>query len=222
MFIEGKYTGKVLLSEETFDYLKKCSKVALFSSIQFIDHLPKIKEQLKEAGLMVVNSKPDRAHVDNQLLGCDVYHGSLKLDEEVDCYLYIGDGRFHPLALVHASDVDVVCFNPLENKMTVLDKKDIEKIEKRKKGSLVKFHSSENIGVIVTIKPGQEQLNSGLKLEEKYPNKKFYYFIDNDISFGQLENFPFIDVWVNTACPRIGLDDIEMFRKGVVNVMDVL
>ncbi|MBI2112760.1 diphthamide synthesis protein, partial [Candidatus Woesearchaeota archaeon] len=52
--------------------------------------------------------------------------------------------------------------------------------------------------------------------------KKFYFFVDNTISYGQLENFPFVEVWVNTACPRIGLDDQEAFRKGVLNLKDVL
>jgi 2-(3-amino-3-carboxypropyl)histidine synthase len=98
----------------------------------------------------------------------------------------------------------------------------IAKIEGRRKGSLVKFHSSNNIGVVITTKPGQMQLKHSFKLEDKYPDKKFYFFVDDTLSFNQLENFPFIDVWVNTACPRIGLDDVEKFRKGVVNLSDVL
>ena len=150
------------------------------------------------------------------------------MDADVDCFFYLGDGKFHPLALVYGQmDVEVdefkevICFNPLENKMSVLDKKEIEKIQKRRKGALVKFHSSSTVGVIVTIKPGQEQLKSALKLEMKFTDKKFYYFLDNNISFDQLENFPFVEVWVNTACPRIGLDDCGLFRRGVVGLKEI-
>ena len=57
-------------------------------------------------------------------------------------------------------------------------------------------------------------------MEKKFPEKKCYYFIDNVISFDQLENFNFIDVWINTACPRVGFDDQEKFRRGVINLND--
>ena len=224
LFIDADYTGEVKLCQETLGYLKKFKSVGLFASVQFIKKLENVEKQLSKLGIKTVNSKPSRAHAKGQLLGCNVYHDSLNLDQEVDCYLYIGDGKFHPLALVYSQKEakEVICDDPIEKKMIVLTKEDVEKNLKKQKGSLVKFHSSKNIGVIVTIKPGQEQYKCSLVLEEKYPNKKFYYFVDNNISFDQLENFPFVDIWINTACPRIGLDDQEMFRKGVVNLMDVL
>ena len=79
----------------------------------------------------------------------------------------------------------------------------------------------------VLIGPGMTRGDGKTKkivnyLLKKYPDKKFYFFVDNTISYGQLENFPFVEVWVNTACPRIGLDDQEAFRKGVLNLKDVL
>ena len=222
MFLDAPYAGKVELNEETINYLKNYKKVALYASVQFINNLEKIKQQLNENDIQIITSKPKRAHVEGQLLGCDCSADSLNLTEEVDCFLYIGDGKFHPLALVHAQDNEVVCFDPIGEKMTVLSQDIIEKINKRRRGALAKFYSSDNIGVIISVKPGQEQLKPSLILKNKYPNKKFYYFIDNNVSFSQLENFNFIDVWVNTACPRIGLDDQEMFREGVVNLKDVL
>lgn len=224
LFLEAAYKGKVELCKEVISYLTKnnVKSVALFASIQFVNNLSKVEEQLKELGIKVISSKPARAGVERQLLGCDVYADSLNLSEEVDAFLYIGDGKFHPLALVYSQiDKEVICNDPVNRKMSILDVEDVKKVMKRSKGALVKFHSFENIGVIVTIKPGQEQFRKSLELEKKYPEKKFYYFVDNNVSFDQLENFPFIDVWVNSACPRLGLDEQEMFRKGVVNLRDV-
>lgn len=216
IFLETPYTGTVELSQDTLDHLKDkgYQKIGLYASVQFIGNLDSVKEQLAENNIEIIETK--------QLLGCDIY--SVK---EADAYLYIGDGRFHPLALVYAQkkvDVikEVICDDPIGNKMTILTIKDIEKTLQKQKAGLTKFLSSQKIGVIITLKPGQEQLNNSFSIEKKYPNKKFYYFIDDKISFDQLENFPFIDVWVNTACPRIGLDDQEMFRGGVVNLRDVL
>ena len=34
-------------------------------------------------------------------------------------------------------------------------------------------------------------------------NKEAYLFLSDEINFSQLENFNFIQSWINTACPRI-------------------
>jgi len=227
IFLDAPYTGKVELAAETLDYLKEkgYKTVALYASVQFVNQLDRVKEQLAEVGIAYKTSKPDRAHVTSQLLGCDNYHNSLGLKEDIDCYLYIGDGKFHPLALVYGqkdnSDwKEVVCNDPMQEKMFLVDLDHIKGILRKYRGSLVKFLTAQTVGVIVTIKPGQEQFKVSLGLEKKYPNKKFYHFIDNVVSFDQLENFNFIDVWINTTCPRVGFDDQEKFRRGVVNLND--
>jgi len=148
-----------------------------------------------------------------------------KEDKQIDCYLYVGDGKFHPLALVYVQKdsekiKEIVCSDPIQKKMSLMGIDNIRTILKKYKGSLIKFLSADVIGVIATIKPGQEQFRPALELETKYPHKKFYYFIDNVVSFDQLENFNFIDVWINTTCPRVGFDDQEKFVKGVINLND--
>jgi diphthamide biosynthesis enzyme Dph1/Dph2-like protein len=55
-------------------------------------------------------------------------------------------------------------------------------------------------------------------LERKYPDKKFYLLLFDTLDFAQLENFNFIECFVNTACPRISYDDSEKFAKKVVDV----
>lgn len=227
LFIEAEYNGKVELCKDTIDYLKKkgYQKVGLYASIQFVSKLDQVKKQLAE--FIIITSKPDRTNVVSQLLGCDNYQNSLNLREEVDCYLYIGDGRFHPLALIYGQKNDgsfkeVICNDPIQNRMYLLKKEDVHVILKKYKASLMKFFSSDKVGVIVTIKPGQEQLRPALELEKKFPEKKFFYFIDNNVSFDHLEDFTFIQVWVNSTCPRVGFDDQEKFEKGVINLNDAL
>ncbi len=117
---------------------------------------------------------------------------------------------------------EIVCNDPIGKTLFLVSVENIKIILRKYRGSLMKFLTAETIGVISTIKPGQEQFKPALLLEKKYTNKKFYYFIDNDISFHQLENFPFIQVWVNTACPRVGFDDQEKFARGVINLNDAL
>lgn len=233
LFLEAPYSGTVELCKATLNYLKKKNykSVALYASVQFCNNLEKVKEQLQHANITIITSQPDRTHVQGQLLGCDNYHSSLQLSEkelqEIDAYLYVGDGKFHPLALVYAQKdspamKEIICNDPLSKKITIMNIDYIKIKLRRYRGSLLRFLSAKNVGIIITVKPGQEHLKPSFFLEKKFPEKKFYYFIDDSISFSQLENFPFIEVWVNTACPRIGLDDQEQFGKGVINLNDAL
>ncbi len=231
LFVDAPYTGNLELCQATLDFLKKenVKNVALYASVQFCHNLDQVKQQLTKLNINIISSQPDRTHVQHQLLGCDNYHDSLHLTgqqrNQIDYYLYIGDGRFHPLALVYGqkdlpSMNPIICNDPIARRMQLLDHTFIKKILQKYRASLLKFLNATAVGVLVTIKPGQEQFKPALVLEKKFPQKKFYYFIDNVISFDQLENFPFIEVWVNTACPRIGFDDQEKFRRGVINLND--
>ena len=50
--------------------------------------------------------------------------------------------------------------------------------------------------------------------------KKAYIFIDDTLKLNDLENYPFINAWVNTACPRIGTDDIMATNKPLINLRE--
>lgn len=233
LFLDAPFSGTVELSKDTLAYLKKneYNTVALYASVQFVNNLDTVRKQLAENDIKVITSHADRTQVKGQLLGCDNYHNSLNMSRDeskaVDCYLYVGDGKFHPLALVYAQKdmyemKEIVCNDPMQKKMSLMGVQDIKKILLKYRASLMRFLAGKTIGVIVTIKPGQEQFRPSLVLEKRYANKKFYYFLDNVVSFDQLENFNFIDVWVNTTCPRVGFDDQEKFARGVINLNDAL
>ena len=235
LFLDAPYDGEIKLCKETLDYLEKNNyqTVGLYASIQFCNNLDQVKAQLKKAGVKVVTSKAKRTHAEGQILGCDSYHDSLNLPNKelvkLDCYLYVGDGRFHPLTLIYgqkdlskAEFKEVVCNDPIDNKLFLVNFDSVKNITTKYKSSLMKFLTAGNIGIINTVKPGQEQLFTSYALEEKYPDKEFYHFLDDNVSFDQLENFPFIEVWLNTACPRIGFDDQEKFSSGIINVNDAI
>lgn len=220
LFIDAKYTGNVELSKPTLKYLKRFKSLALYSSVQFASKLTKVIEQLK--GIKVIISKPKRASVKFQILGCDVKKEDLNLIIKPDAFLYIGDGQFHPNAPLFSRNVKVVAYNPITKKHKVLTQKNIERNLKRQKAALTKFYSSNSIGVLITLKPDQQRYLDARKLIKKYPNKNFYFFLDNNLDLNSLENFPFIQSWVNTACPRIALDDSLNYDFSIINLDEVL
>ncbi len=214
LFLEARYNGKIKLTKKQIALLPK--DLALFTAVQFFDSLNIIKKQLEDNGIKIKLLKGKHSKYKGQLLGCDVDNFS------ANNFLYIGDGQFHPMALLLKNEKPVFVYNPFTKKLIEFDKKDCEKIKKKRKGALVKFLSSKEIGILVTTKSGQNRLKDAQKLEIKLQKKgkNAYILISDTINFSQLENFPFIECFVNTACPRIAYDDSDKL-KSVVNIDDV-
>lgn len=215
LFIEARYKEIVKLPKKVIDKLPK--RICLFTTVQFIDSVKPIIKQLENAGKKVFITKSRHSFHKGQILGC----GIEPLDAKTDAFLYVGDGDFHPRALLIDNEKPVFSYNPFNKKFGKVDTEDIEAIKKKKKASLMKFLSSENIGVIVSTKPGQNMLRQSFNLERDFPEKNFYYILFNTIDFSQLENFPFIECFVNTACPRIGFEDMDKVTKPMINIDDI-
>jgi 2-(3-amino-3-carboxypropyl)histidine synthase len=219
--IEAKLNSKVLLPEKVIKSLPE--KLIVFTTIQLMDSLKGILSQLNDAGKKPFVVKTNHTKHEGQILGCNVEQYRTYTDKEFDAFLYIGDGLFHPKALAWKNEgKKVFAYDPFIEKFSEIKGEDIEQIKKRHKAALSTFLISKKIGVLITTKPGQYMLKKALKLKEQYPEKEFFFFVDNTYNFNSLEDFPFVEVWINTACPRIGFDDSIRMSKAIINIEDVI
>jgi len=215
VFLEARSKLKVKLPKALLDKLPKT--IFLFTTTQYLDSLPTIKTQLEKTGKKILLKRLAKCKYDGQILGCNIQ----VFKEKFDAFLYIGDGLFHPKALLLKNNKSLFVYNPISKKHFELKEKEVEHMKKKVKGAKLKFLTSKNIGVLISIKPGQNQMKKALKLKQKYKNKEFYFLIADTISFTQLENFPFIDCFINTACPRISFDDSQKIGKPIINIEDI-
>jgi len=204
VFVETKYEGKLELSEEVIKRLP--SRLALAMPVQFLPFQEEIKSKLEAQGKKVILFRSKHGFHLGQILGCDILH----FPGEYDAFLYIGDGKFHPTALLYENEKEVYCYNPFTHRLEVYDQKYLEKVLQQRKGQKAKFLSSKVVGMLVTTKPGQNQGKEVERLRSKLEEagKEVFVFMADEINFPSLQNFNFIEVWVNTACPRI----VEDFR----------
>ncbi len=213
-FIEARYKEKVILPINVIKKLPK--EIALFTTVQFIDSLEDIKKQLENNNIKIKLYKVKHTQYPGQILGCSIE----KFDSQN--FLYIGDGQFHPKALLLKNPkANVYVYDPLNKKFFIISEKEVIPWLKRKKIALVKFLSSENVGILISTKPGQNKLEEALKLKNKFPEKNLYFFLFDTLDFNELENFPFIEVFINTACPRIAYDDSVRTKKAIINLEDI-
>lgn len=197
LYIETRSKTK---PEEYFideNFIKRLPKqIFLAYSIQFKGQAETMKKALEKQGIRVIGFR--------QVLGCT------KLRVVPPCtILLIGQGRFHAfnLAVQNPKHPLIIYSN---GSSLAIGKRELDELRKKKQTSLSIFLSSKEIGILVSTKPGQENLKKAellaSKIEKKYPQKKAYIFISNNISMRELENFK-IKSWINTACPGIASDN---------------
>ncbi len=197
-------------------------RVALFTTAQFLGQYEKMASALESAGKEVVRIKTIHTRKEGQLLGCNLQSFKEYADVSFDACLYVGDGLFHPKALLWKNDVPAFMYDPYTQKEFEASVDDVSLIRKRHNAALSAFHMAKTVGVLIPLKSGgQMYMKWALELKTLYPDKTFVNLLDYNVDFSGLENFPFCDVFVNSACPRIAFDDASKLPKPVVNLEDV-
>ena len=121
----------------------------------------------------------------------------------------IGSGRFHALSLATSSNLPIYMYE--QSKLTKLSEKEILSFNQRKKTAYIKFLSSDKIGVLVSTKPGQQNLIKALELKKRLKQKNLYFFLGDFLSAAEFENFG-LNSWINTACPRLDMDSTAIIN----------
>jgi len=218
VFVPSKFIKPLSFSSLKPNQLPRV--IGIISTIQFIDFLPQLKDYLEKRGKRIIIGKSNNKCLEKgQIIGCDTTAAS-SIQDQVSYFLYLGSGKFHPLAIATSlrQPKPIFIFNPLTQEFSRLDEKEIAKVMARKKGQKLKFLSSDIFGILVSTKPGQNKLKQALELKKKLEKqeKKAYVFLFNDLDINQTENFPQVQCWINTSCPGLSreqpfvwINDIE-------------
>ena len=143
-----------------------------------------------------------------QVLGCS----KPNFPKKTQAILAVSSGKFHSISLALETKLPVYVFE--SGKLTKISNEEIRNLERKKKGSYLKFLNSEKVGILISIKPGQENLKRAISLKSKL-KKKTYFFVSNELNIKEFENFLNVDSWINTACRRMDLD------SSVINLSDL-
>jgi diphthamide biosynthesis enzyme Dph1/Dph2-like protein len=177
------------------EILKLPKTLFLAYSVQYKDLANRVKAVLESSRITIEKFQ--------QVLGCSTIKTSSPI-------LLVGTGRFHALNLYLQAPAIYVLEN---NRIIQIPKKEIDELRAKRRTALMKFLKSENIGILVTTKPGQENLTQAIKLKERLEKqgKQTSIFLSNNIDITQFENFH-IGSWVNTACSGLAMDNSDIIN----------
>jgi 2-(3-amino-3-carboxypropyl)histidine synthase len=204
--------------EKALPLLEKWRKIGLATTVQHVQTLDNVKEILLHAGKTVAIGDAGHMNYSGQVIGCD-YSNAKSIANDVEAFLFVGGGRFHALGVALSTSKPTIVADPYEKRAFSVDE-EAKKIIKQRWASIEEAKKARTFAVLVGLKPGQKRLEEALSIKEKLEKNgtKAHLFAIKSITPEALMNFPIVDAYVNTACPRLSLDDASKFRKPVLTM----
>ena len=221
-YVEYRIDAPLDLLPKSLEALKDYRKLCLMTTIQHIHQLGAIRDFYKNEGKEIVFNKPNGfAKNEGQLLGCDP--GNVRaLDRKVDAFVYFGGGLFHPVGALLQTTKPFLIIDPFQKRIERIDAMR-EAYGKRSRGKVLAAMNAKRFGILVSTKNGQYNMNLAAELKKKIEadGQSAAILVSNTSDFESINNMLEFDAFVNTACPRISLDDSERLRKPLLSAEEL-
>jgi len=211
------------LVEATLPELEGYNRIGLATTVQHVHQVDEIKEKLAEKGVDgLIGGGTGVTPLDGQILGCS-YRTVIAVKGDVDAYLYVGGGKFHPTGIVMSTGKPVIVANPYNGDVSMIIESDLMDIAKRRMAAISVSKEATVFGIIVSSKPGQSRLGKAeelaVKLTEAGKIPVILYM--DEIRPEHVNNYTESEVLVNTACPRIAIDGISGIDRPMLTVNEL-
>lgn len=195
--------------------------LGLVANVQYIPQLQRVKDVLLDKGFKIlIGGGDDRVKYPGQVLGCN-FSAARSIQYEVDGFIFIGDGMFHPIGVALATSKKVLSFDPINN--VLLDFAEMkEKILRQRAGAIAAAKECSNFGILVSTKLGQNRHEYAIKIKNTLSRKNLQgtlLALDN-VSPNQIDYLPF-EAYINTACPRLTIDDHQQYKKTIITPIEL-
>lgn len=189
------------------DIEKVKSRVGLVATAQHVHLLTAVQSALKSAGRNVLIGVGDsRVASPGQVLGCNVT-SALSVAKDVEQFIFLGSGYFHPLAVSLGTGLPVLCIDPYRG--TVDDVSEArEKVIRQRYAAMAKALDAKDWLVLLCDKPGQRRYELAVRCRDILRRKGMRADLVqlNEVRADALLPYR-AEAAVSTACPRLAIDD---------------
>lgn len=218
VYIEAKSNLKIHDAvKRALPLMKNFNRVGLATTAQHTHRLTDARRILLKNGKdVLVGAASGRVKHNGQILGCD-FSTAKTISDRVDCFLFIGGGDFHPVGLALSTGKPVVAADPYLNKTRRISGL-LRRILRKRWVAICRAKEATRIGILVGLKPGQLDLEKALEIrgEIKRQGKEPVILCSREITPQNLSSFYQLHALIDTACPRIAIDDAPRFRQVVL------
>lgn len=222
-YLECRYTDPRPLHsllEAIKDRLNEYRRIGVGLTVQWLDFLNELLTGLRNLGFEPYVGEPEGVlRYRGQVLGCS-YNPLLKLEDSVDCYLVIGS-VFHGLGLALQTRKPTYAGDPHTQKIVKLEEH-VKNLLKSRYSYIQKFKNAKRIGILLSVKPGQRRVRLAMKLKKmiEEAGKVSEIVLVDDVREDYVLDLPH-EAFVNTACPRLSIEDQERLKKPILLPMEV-
>jgi len=203
-------------------YLEQWREIGLVTTIQHIEKLGEAEQVLLEAGKVVEIGDAGQMQYPGQITGCN-YSNARTVSDKVSAFLYVGGGKFHPIGVTLATRKPTIIADPFQ-KIAFKIQDEVTRIIKKRWANIQLFKQAKRIGIIIGLKPGQKRYTQALELRDllSKAGRQTMLLALREITPEVAMQFPGVEAFINTACPRITLDDSERFLKPIITPSESL
>ena len=188
-------------------------RIGILATVQYLNCIDQCREVLESMGKTVAVGKGDnRITYPGQVLGCNCT-SAYAVADQVDEYLYLGEGDFHPLAAAFGAGKPIRVLNPVTGELRSVDEVR-DRILRRRFGAITRAMDAKSFTVIACSKVGQNRSELADDLVRRIREKglKAYKVYLNELSPQALMSYR-TDAFVCTACPRVAMDDAARYDR---------
>jgi 2-(3-amino-3-carboxypropyl)histidine synthase len=189
------------------DLDKVRARVGLVATAQHVHLLPSVQTALTSAGRTVLIGKGDaRTDSPGQVLGCNVT-SAFSIMNEVEQFVFLGSGYFHPLAVSLGTGLPVLCVDPYRGIVDDISASK-EKVIRQRYAAMAKAMAAKDWLVLLCDKPGQKRYELAIRCRDTLRGKGMRADIVqmNEVRAEALLPYR-AEAAVSTACPRLAIDD---------------
>jgi len=219
LFIESYSKVDIYKSlDEALKLIKNYSKIAIATTTQHLNLIDEIKDYLEDNGKeIVLNSS--KSTLKGQVLGCN-FSSIKNLDAEA--YLFLGSGNFHPLGIHLFTKSPVIVADPYSG-----EARDIgdfaDRILRIRFARITKAKEAKKWGILISSKEGQCRFELAKEIKKSLHDEgmEAYFIMLDNITPDALLHYMDLDAFVVTACPRIAIDDSQMYKKPLITPQEL-
>lgn len=200
---------------------KRLEPIGVITISNHKSYLEQAISKFKEMGIDARKGEAEGALFDGQVFGCN-FHSARKIRDDVNAFFFLGQSRFHAIGVYLATRKPTFMLDPFFNEVVDV-KSEGDLFEKKAILSIYKAKDAKTFGIITSLKEGQYFKNQAYEIKSELEGlgRDVVMFSLREITSERLQAVRNIEVFIETACPRIAMDN-ENFDRPILSYQQAL